>query len=58
MAKLATNSVMVVVYRLGALRCSYMESFDFSINFGAETVSLGSLKDEIIRQSLASLDVG
>ena len=50
---------MVVVYRLGALRWSDMESLDFSIsNFGAETVSLGSLKDEIIRKSLASLNVG
>ena len=47
---------MVVVYRLGALRWSDMESLDFSIsNFGAETVSL---KDEIIRKSIASLNVG
>ena len=59
MAKLATNSVMVVMYRLGALRWSDMESLDFSIsNFGAETVSLGSLKDEVIRQTLTSLNAG
>ena len=50
---------MVVVYRLGALRWSDMESFDFSIsNFGAETVSLGSLKDEVVRQTLRSLNAG
>ena len=59
MAKLATNSVMVVMYRLGELRWSDMESLDFSIsNFGAETVSLGSLKDEIIRQTLTLLNAG
>ena len=50
---------MVVVYRLGALRWSDMESLDFSIsNFGAETVSLGSLKDEVVRQTLRSLNAG
>ena len=59
MAKLATNSVMVVVYRLGALGWSDMESPDFSIsNLGAETVSLGSLKDRIRRQTLRSLNAG
>ena len=59
MAKLATNSVMVVMYRLGELRWSDMESLDFSIsNFGAETVSLGSLTDKIRRQTLTSLNAG
>ena len=50
---------MVVVYRLGALRWSDMESPDFSIsNLGAETVSLGSLTDKIRRQTLTSLNAG
>ena len=50
---------MVVVYRFGALRWSDMESLDFSIsNFGAETVSLGSLTDKIRRQTLTSLNAG
>ena len=48
---------MVVVYRFGALRWSDMESLDFS-NFGAETVSLGSLTDKIRRQTLTSLNAG